>query len=384
VLFDALLAGCSGVRAMPGWAGIAGLGSLVASPVSDFDTEEIPRKFRRSMGRVAALAVAAGVDGVARSGLPETVLRGGRTGVVFGSTTGSGEAEEEFWRAILVGNSTRSLKSTHFFKVMPHTAATNLAFFLGISGESLATSAACASSTVALGLALDRIRCGRADAILAGGADELHVTTAITFDFMSGASRGFNDHPDHTPRPFDRARDGIVVGEGAAVLVLEEREHALARGAPIMGEVLGYGGTSDPVNMASSASEGMEAAMRLALADANLQADAVDYVNAHATGTRVGDAAEAKAIHHVFGEQVPVSSIKGHLGHLMAACGGVEAVVCLEAMRRGVVPPTRNLADPDVVPVHLPREPLAHPLCRVLSENFGFGGVNAAVVLGAP
>jgi len=381
-VFDRLLAGESAIRAFPEWSDIDELQSRVAATVTDFDPKELPRKHRRTMGRVAMYAVAAASDAVAQAGLTEELLKGGRAGVVAGSTTGSNAADEAFWRHFINVRSCRGIKGTLFFQVMAHTVATNLAMFFGITGETVSTNAACASSTQAMGHALDRIRSGRADVVLAGGADELHVAATMTFDGMMGASRGFNDSPSETPRPFDSRRDGIVVSEGGAVLVLEEREHALARGATVLAEVLGYAGTSDAVNMAAPAPEGMGVAIRLALKDAGVAPEDIDYVCAHATGTPIGDAAEAEALHGVFGEAVPVSSLKGHLGHMLGACGAVEAIASITAMQRGVVPPTRNLETPDVAPIQLPTEPLERPVRRVLSTNFAFGGVNTALVLG--
>jgi 3-oxoacyl-[acyl-carrier-protein] synthase II len=381
-LFEALLEGRSAVRTFEEWRGIKDLNCLVGAPALQFEPKDIPRKHRRSMGKVAMMAVSAAMDAVKQAGLSEALLTGGRTGTAIGSTMGSNKAEEEFWRHHIETGSAYGLKSTHFLKVMSHTCATNVAMFLGLTGEAIATNAACASSNQALGASLDRIRCGRAEVMLAGGADELHVAAAITFDVMGGGSTHFTDEPHRTPRPFDELRDGIVVGEGAGILVLEERDHALARGATILGEVLGYGGASDAVNMAHPAPDGMQTAIRLALADAGLEASAIDFVSAHATGTPIGDAAEAEALYRVFGAEVPVHSIKGHLGHTMGACGALEAITCLEAMRRGVCPPTLNLERPDVAPILLPTTPLARPLHRALSTNFAFGGVNTAVVLG--
>jgi 3-oxoacyl-[acyl-carrier-protein] synthase II len=383
-LFDALLAGRSAVQHFPEWCRIEELNCLVGAPALTFDPKDIPRKHRRSMGKVAMMAVTSAVDAVAQAGLDEATLTGGRVGAAIGSTMGSNRAEEEFWRHHIETGSARGLKSTHFLKVMSHTCATNVAMFLGLTGEAIATNAACASSNQALGAALDRIRHGRADVMLAGGADELHVAAAITFDVMGGGSTHFTDEPHRTPRPFDAQRDGIVVGEGAGILVLEEREHAIARGATILGEVLGYGGASDAVNMAHPAPDGMVTAIRLALADAGVEPDEIDFISAHATGTPIGDAAEAEALYRVFGSTVPVHSIKGHLGHTMGACGSLEAITCLEAMRRGVVPPTLNLEEADVAPILLPTQPLERPLRRALSTNFAFGGVNTAVVLSAP
>jgi 3-oxoacyl-[acyl-carrier-protein] synthase II len=383
-LFDALLEGRSAVRTFPEWRAISELQCLVGAPAPSFNPKDIPRKHRRSMGKVAMMAVTAAADAVKSAGLDEDLLTGGRTGTAVGSTMGSNKAEEEFWRHFVETGTAYGLKSTHFLKVMSHTCATNVAMYLGLTGEAISTNAACASSNQALGASLDRIRNGRADVMLAGGADELHVAAAITFDVMGGGSRAFTEEPHRTPRPFDDQRDGIVVGEGAGILVLEARDHAIARGATILGEILGYGGASDAVNMAHPAPDGMATAIRLALADAGIGADDIDYISAHATGTPVGDAAEAEALHRVFGDQVPVSSTKGHLGHTMGACGALEAITCLLAMEHGVVPPTLNLEQSDVAPIMLPVEPLERPLRHTLSTNFAFGGVNTAVVFRQP
>lgn len=381
-LFDALLQGRSAARHMPEWERFGDLECHVAAPVVDFDGKEIPRKFRRSMGRVAQLAVAAAVDATRSADLQREQLASERVAVILGSTTGSNHASEEFWTRLALKGTSRGLKSTHFLKVMAHTAATNVAMYLGTRGESLSTNAACASATQAMGAALDRIRAGRIDVAIAGGADELHAAAAITFDSMGGASRGFNDRPQLTPRPFDAARDGIVVGEGAGVLVLEALDHGLARGAPILAEVLGYAGYTDGENMASPAAEGMERVVRLALADAGVEAHQLGYINAHATATVVGDAAEAEALGRVVGDRVPISSTKGHLGHTLGSCGAMEAITCIEAMHRGVLPHTLHLEHPEPQGLDLLQQPREASIELALSTNFAFGGINTAVVLG--
>ena len=383
-MFDALLADRTGIVDQPQWAEVEDLPARLGAPVVGFDPKEIPRKFRRTMGRVAELAVASALDAVAASGLPSDVVASGRTAVVAGSTVGSPAAEEAFWSNLLTRRSARGIRSTLFFHGMSHTCAANVALMLGIRGEVLSTNAACASSAQAIGVATDRIRAGRVDIALAGGAEELHVASAVVFQALGAISSATD--PSAAPRPFDRARDGIVVGEGGGMLVLEEREHALRRGAPILGEILGFGTSCDAENMANPEPDGMVAAIRACLEDAKevrpgAGGSAVDYVNAHATGTRAGDAAEAHALLSTVGDTVPVSSSKGHLGHLLGACGVVEAIVCLEAMRNGVAPGTRNLRDPDVDAFVL-REARRMPIRRALSTSFAFGGVNAVLLFG--
>lgn len=245
-----------------------------------------------------------------------------------------------------------------------------------------AAARACAISNQAVGMGLDLLRLGRADVALCGGADELSVLGAATFDLVAAASRGWQDNPTARPAPFDRSRDGVVVAEGASMLVLETLDHAQARGAPILAEILGYGESCDATHMSSPEPAGMRLAMERALVDAGVVAPDVDYINAHATGTVIGDLAEAQATGEVFGDATPVSSFKGHFGHTLAACGGIELAASILAMRHGVLPPTRNLRDPDVVGVRLFAEPLAMPVRRLVSNNFAFGGINASVVVG--
>ncbi len=380
-VLDALLAGRSAVRAHPEWAdAVEGLGSLVGADIPSLDARRIPRKARRTMGRVAQLAALAAQDAVGMAGLERSDLAG--CTVAMGSTLGSSQALETFWRRYLLDRKAGGLKAGLFFQVMSHTCAANVAMYLGAGGEVMSTNAACASGTQAIGAALHLIRGGRYDVAIAGGADELHPAAALTFDHVGGASRAFNDRPHRTPRPFDADRDGVVVAEGAGVLVLEERERALARGATILGEVLAYEGTCEAVSMSSPDPSAMIRCMRGALDAAGLPPDELVYGNAHATGTRIGDATEAAAWHALVGDRVPISSFKGHFGHMQGACGAVEAALCLLALRRGVAPPTLNLEAPDVAPIHLPTAPTPIRPGPVLSTSFAFGGVNACLVLG--
>jgi 3-oxoacyl-[acyl-carrier-protein] synthase II len=383
-LFDALLTSKSAVRAFPEWRDVVEMGSFVGAPIADFNGREIPRKMRRTMGRLAQFAAAAATDAVADADLSSELLGSGRVGVAVGSTLGSSAALEDFWRAYILEGNTRRLKGGLFFQVMSHSAATNVALLLGVTGEALACNAACASATQAIVLATERIRGGRADIMLAGGADELHPAATLTFDSVGGASTNYNDAPHQTPRPFDRDRDGVVVAEGAGIVVLESLAHARARGVKILAEVLGGATSCDARHMASPSPEGMASCMRLGLRYANLGPGDIHYVNAHATGTRVGDASEAEALNQLFGDRVPVSSIKGHLGHMQGACGAVEVAVCIEAMKRGVVPHTMNLENPDVAVLDLPTAPREKTIDAALTTNFAFGGVNTCLVLGSP
>ncbi|MBX2800190.1 MAG: beta-ketoacyl-ACP synthase [Myxococcales bacterium] len=380
-LFDRILAGDSGVAPMPDWASVDGLSTRVSAPVRGFTGKHLPRTVRRTMGRVSMMAASAAAKAAEDAGLDEATLTGGRTAVVVGSTGGSGDAEQEFWGRFVKTRSMQGLRATLFFRAMSHTCAANVALHLGITGELLSTNSACASSNQALGVAVERIRLNKADVVVAGGAEELHVTSGIIFDGLHAATTAFNDDPDRTPRPFDAARDGIVVGEGAGIVVVEELEHAKARGATILAEIVGYGTTCDAVHMSGAKPEGMVAAIERCLADAGVSVGDVDYINAHATATVAGDHAEAEALHRLFADRVPVSSSKGHLGHTLGACGCIESVVCVEALRRGIVPATRNLQEPNVAPIDHVTTPREQPLSHVLNTNFAFGGVNSVLLI---
>ncbi|MCO4747458.1 MAG: hypothetical protein KC912_21840, partial [Proteobacteria bacterium] len=371
-VFDAILRGEHGIRRMPEWSEIDELKTCVGAVIPDFSARHIPRKTRRTMGRVALLAVSAAERAAQGAGLDEELLRSQRTAVIVGSTAGSASAERDFWEQVLK-KTRRGIRSTLFFQGMAHTCATNVALHLGVVGEVFATNSACSSANQAIGLAADRIRMGRADVVLAGGAEEVHVSAPIIFDALGAATRTVD--PDHTPRLFQADRDGIVVGEGAGIVVLESLEHAKARGANILGEILGFGTACDAMHMARAAPQGMVTAIQRCLEDAGVSADEVDHINAHATGTQGGDAAESEALHTVFGDRPSVVSLKGHLGHTLGACGALELILSLESMRRGVVPSTRGLVEPgpSIAPIRLLTEPREERVQRVLKSNFAFG-----------
>jgi 3-oxoacyl-[acyl-carrier-protein] synthase II len=288
--------------------------------------------------------------------------------------------------ATLQREGVRGLKSTTFLQLMNHSASANVALMLGITGRVWSPSAACASASQAIGQGYESIAAGDQDTMICGGSEELHATTAIIFDILGGTSRAFNESPHQTPRPFDRRRDGVVVGEGAAVLVLEDRERAIRRNASIWGEILGFATTCDAAHMSAPAKEGMARTMALCLQSAGLQKSDIDYVNAHATGTPLGDIVEARATAHVLGGTVPVSSTKGHLSHTLAACGSIEVICCLLMMKHGFLAPTLNLTevDPECAGINHVRELVERFPQRVMSNNFAFGGVNTSLILGVP
>jgi len=381
-VLEALKTGRSGVRMQPEWRTVAGLNSHVAGVVENLDLKEVlPRKVRRTMGRVAQLATYATGEAVRQAALSEALLSSGRVGVALGSTAGSSAATLEYYANIL-GPGIRANRGTAFLQIMSHTCAANVALAYGIIGPVWGPNSACASGSQSIGLGYESIKSGMADVMICGGAEENHFTVAATFDLVGAASTGYNDRPEATPRPFDKARDGMVVGEGAGVVVLERLEHAQARGAQVLAEIVGFATTCDAEHITSPDAGGMSYCMKQALARADLTATDIDYINAHATGTTLGDATEAQATAQVFGDRVPLSSTKGYTGHTLGGCGGIESIFSLLMLQHGFVAPNRNLTTPDPAcqGPWLVDNLIEKPLRAVMNNNFAFGGINTSLI----
>jgi len=382
-MVEALLRAESGVRYVPELEEVGGLRSRIAALVEGIDPKQIPRKFRRSMSRMSMYAYLASQQALEMAGYPEEMLSRGRTGVVIGSTLGSTETSERFFADYFTDHSLERIRSGLFFQLMGHSCAANVAQSLGITGRVLAPASACATSCQAIGYAYEQIAFGKQDAILCGGADEFHPLTAATFDIMHAASTGYNEDPGQSPRPFDAARDGVVCGEGSGVVLLENKAIAQERGAPILGEIVGFATTSDTSSIANPDVNAMYVCMRLALEDADIAPHDLDYINAHATGTRQGDVAEVEALARLVGDSVPVSSFKGHLGHTLAASGALELAATLDMMRRGELAATRNLdrVDPACGGVQHLQHNLQRRPTYILKNNFAMGGINSTVII---
>jgi 3-oxoacyl-[acyl-carrier-protein] synthase II len=382
-LMSALLTGKSGVVEVPALSEITGMRTRVAALATGVDPMEIPRKFRRSMSSMSIFATLASQDAAAMAELSESQLQGGRLGVSVGSTIGSPQTMQEFFRDFGIDNSLERMKSTLFFHIMNHSCASNVAQALGVTGRILAPAAACSTSCHAVGYAAEMIGMGKQDLMLCGGADEFHPLTSGTFDIINAASTAFNDSPSSTPRPFDKDRDGIVCGEGSGILLLESLESAELRGATILAEIAGFATNSDPGSIANPDASCIAECMRMALEDAEVKPEQIDYVNAHATATEQGDIAECEAIAHIFGATTPVSSLKGHLGHAMAASGTLELAACIEMLRQGVLIPTLNLEHIDPLCANITH---VHGVTRrsvetVIKNNFALGGINSSIIL---
>ena len=361
-----------------------GLHSHLWAPCGYVRPERYTRKILRTMSPVSEMSLFAAEDALSQAGLidDEATLKGGRTGIAFGSCSGSVEANLDF-ASILVEHEVRNVTSSTYLKMMPQTVAVNLSVHFGTTGRLLPTGTACTSGSLAIGEAYEAVASGRQDVMIAGGAEEFSVTQVAVFDTLFSTSCR-NESPETTPRAFDVDRDGLVIGDGAAVLVVEALDHALARGAKPIVEIVGFGTNTDGRHVTQPSAETMARALSLALDDAGIPPSEIGYVNAHGTATQLGDIAEGTAMESVFrGRPAPVSTIKNYTGHTLGACGAIEAVATIEMMRAGWFAPNVNLANPD-------------PKCGdndfimgegrnldiefAMSDNFAFGGVNTSLV----
>ncbi|GAB1084902.1 MAG: beta-ketoacyl-ACP synthase [Shewanella algae] len=378
-----LQAGQNAVVRMDEWDRFDGLHTRLAAPVSDFSTPaHYSRKKIRSMGRVSLMATRASEMALEDAGLlHDPLIASGAMGIAYGSSTGSTDPITAFGDMLKHGDMS-GVTATSYIRMMAHTTAVNVGVFFGLKGRVLTTSSACTSGSQGIGYAYEAIKYGQQDLMLAGGGEELCPTEAVVFDTLFATSTR-NDTPELTPRPFDRDRDGLVIGEGACTLVLEELEHAKARGARIYAEVLGFGTNSDGLHVTQPNADTMEKAIRLALKDAKIAPQQIGYVNAHGTATDRGDAAESRATAAVFGEQMPISSLKSYTGHTLGACGALEAWWSIMMMRDGWFAPTINLenvAEDCAELDYIRAEGRTLDTDLVMSNNFAFGGINTSLI----
>ncbi len=386
-----LLAGESGIRRISRFdAEAAGMACTIAGEVPDFDANAfINRKDARKMDTFIQYGVAAAQMALTHSGLEINERNAERVGVVIGSGIGGLTMIERSMRAYEKGG---ARKISPFF--IPQTIINMISgwvsMYSGAKGPNSATVTACATGTHAVGDAFEIIARGDADAMIAGGSEACICELGVGGFCASKALSTRNDEPQAASRPWDVHRDGFVMGEGAGVMVLESLEHARARGAEIVAEVVGYGMSGDAYHMTAPApgGEGGARCMRAALTRARLAPEHVDYINAHGTSTPAGDVAETQGIESVFGEhakKLMISSSKSMTGHLLGAAGGIEAAFTALALRDGCVPPTINLDDPDPQCTldYVPHEAREAKIQVAVSNSFGFGGTNASLVLKA-
>jgi 3-oxoacyl-[acyl-carrier-protein] synthase II len=371
-----------GIQIVEDWRRFAGLEARLGGIAHEFDLH-CRRKELRNMGRVAKMSVAATRAALDDAGLDDALLHAGKVSLFYGSTDGSTAAAEDYYRKLYTTDSFGGLLSSTYLKFMSHTCAANLAQVFGVTGRVVPICSACTSASQAIGEGYWSIVSGREEVSLCGGAEEIHATVAGVFDLMLATSLRYSDRPDLTPRPFDVDRDGMVVAEGAGTLVLESWDHAQARGARAYAELVGYGNNCDGRHLTNPSPSGMAGAMRRALEHARLDSKEIGYINAHGTGTEIGDVAESRATMEVLGDSVPISSTKSYTGHTLGGCGSIESILVLAMLENGFLAPTRNLddVDPRCAPLDYIRGEVreARPEL-VMNNNFAFGGINTSLV----
>jgi len=370
------------------WSGrFPELEAQLGAPIEGYSPpEHWTRKQLRSMGRVSHLCVDAAEQALTDAGLlGDESITDGRMGVACGSSVGSTKDIGDMGELLITGTS-RNFNANTYVRMMPHTTAANIGIFFGLKGRIIPTSSACSSGSQGIGYAYEAIKYGLIDMMLAGGGEEIFPSEVFVFDSLYAASRR-NGEPELTPRPYDNARDGLVIGEGAGIFVLEELEHAKKRGAKIYAEIVGFGMSSDAYHITAPNEEGPALAVTRALKDAGLNPEDVDYVNAHGTSTPLGDANETKALKLALGDharKVIVNSTKSMTGHLLGAAGGVEALYSVLAVHEQKSPPTINIFEQDVEAGcdldYCANEARDAKIDVAISNSFGFGGTNGTLV----
>ncbi len=370
-------------RHMVEWESIQGLRSHLFAAIPDYQPPaDFTRKQLRTMSSVSVMAVDCTREALRDAGLEGSEeLHNGRCGVAYGSCSGSLKATKGCV-TLLEENSTRDMNSATYIKMMGQTVPVNLSLFFGTRGRLLNSSTACTSGSMSIGLAYETILMGKQDIMITGGAETRNVVQTAVFDTLFATSTR-NDAPESTPAPFDINRDGLVLGEGACTLILEELEHAKARGARIYAEIVGFGTNTDGTHITNPNAATMKEAMVEALTQAQLQPAEIDYISLHGTGTQNGDIAESEATCSVFSTPIPASTLKSYTGHTLGACGALESMVSIMMMREGWFHPNLNLAERD-------------PRCQglelitgtgrtmeaeyVMNNNFAFGGINTSLI----
>ncbi len=382
-IMQRMQAGESGIRYMAEWERYADLRTRLGGPVLHFtEPAHLTRKVKRGMGRVALMATIVAERALDDAGLlGDDIIGSGQTGVAFGSSSGNVEAIAEFG-AMVLEDDVKKITATSYIRMMGHTTAVNISVYFGLKGRTLPTSCACTSGSMAIGQAYEAIKYGKQTVMIAGGAEELSATQAAVLDVLFATSCR-HDAPQLTPRPYDKDRDGLVIGEGAGCLILEEYEHAVARGATIYAELVGYGSNTDGMHVTQPNRATMAECMRLSLADAALQADAIHYINGHGTATEQGDIAESQATMEVMGTNIPISSLKGYFGHTLGACGAIEAMLAITMMQQHTFIANLNLDQVDTAcaPLNYIQGQAQHlQAAYIMSNNFAFGGINTSLI----
>lgn len=386
-IVESLLKGVSGVTQLREDELISRfIHSRVYGTVSYPIAYDFARQHRKTMGPVAYYACQTAKEVLAQAGLPPEFVTGGRLGIAFGSIHGSPTVQRDIYKIFFNAKDKatyQGIGAVDYLKSMVHTTAVNISKMFGITGRIISSGTACTTSSQSIGYGFEAVKYGLQDAMLCGGADEYDTITVAVFDNLLACSTAFNDEPQRTPRPFDRARDGLVVAEGAGAVMLEEYEFAKKRGATILAEVIGFACNSNGGDLILPNLDGITKTLQLGLENAKINASEVDLVSAHATATKMGDIIEAQAIGAVYGKDPSVVALKSYMGHTMAACGAVETVMTLYMMQEGFIAPTLNLEDVDercAMIRHVPKL-IERKVNTAAIQNFAFGGVNTSLLI---
>lgn len=360
-----------------------GLHTRLLSRVEGFiKPEDFTRKVTRTMGPVAIMSVVTAKEALNDAGLlGDKIISSNRTGVSYGSCSGSIDAIMDFY-SMCINHEVNNLNSGSYVRMMSHTSAVNISLYFKTTGRIIPTSSACTSGSMGIGYAYEMIKSGIQTVMIAGGSEEFSPSNIGVFDTLFATSVK-NDTPKLTPSPFDKSRDGLVIGEGAGTLILEEYEHAKSRGAKIYAEIVGFSTNSDGTHITNPNEETMTEVMFQALESAGLSADDIGYVNAHGTGTINGDIAESNATYKVFKNKVPVSTIKSYTGHTLGACGAIESILSILMMNNNWFCPNLNLVDVDERCAELDYiigNPRNFETEYFMSNNFAFGGINTSLI----
>jgi 3-oxoacyl-[acyl-carrier-protein] synthase II len=365
------------------------LSSYIHSKV--FGTVDYPisydfkRQHRKTMGPVAYYACQVAKEVIEGAGLDQDFVTSGRLGVAFGSTHGSPTIQRDIYRTFFGASRTEfsTIGAVDYLKSMVHTTAVNITKMFGITGRVISSCTACTTSSQSIGYGYEAIKYGMQDAMLCGGADEYDTTTVAVFDNLLACSTAFNDSPHLTPRPFDTKRDGLVVGEGAGAVMLEEYGYARKRGASILAEVIGFACNNNGGDLILPNLNGIKETIQIGLKDAKINADEMDFISAHATGTKMGDVIEAQAIYDVYGNLPSVVGLKSYMGHTMGSCGAIETIIAIYLMEEGFIAPTLNLDEIDerCAMINHVMKLKENPIRVATIQNFAFGGVNTSLII---
>jgi 3-oxoacyl-[acyl-carrier-protein] synthase II len=381
-----LIRGVSGVKALRGDDLLAPyIHSKVFGTVDYPVVYDFKRQYRKTMGPVAYYACQVAKEVIESAGLDQTFITSGRMGVAFGSTHGSPTVQRAIYRTFFGGAepSLASIGAVDYLKSMVHTTAVNITKMFGITGRVISSSTACTTSSQSIGYGYEAIKYGMQDAMICGGADEYDTTTVAVFDNLLACSTAFNDAPHLTPRPFDLKRDGLVVAEGAGAVMLEEFDFARKRGAPILAEVIGFSCNNNGGDLILPSLTGITHTIQIGLEAARINADEVDLISAHATGTKMGDVIESQAIYDAYGSRPSVVALKSYMGHTMGSCGVIETIIGIYLMQDGLIVPTLNLTEVDKRCAMI-NHVLSIRECPVrifAIQNFAFGGVNTSLFI---